>query len=95
MDRPVSITDIAGIASRLIGAEISVQPMQANRAAPPEPAGDAASQMPSDVSAMLDWFETGRYVADTTRQGEVFGPVPTAEDAIAGLATRLGHAVSG
>jgi hypothetical protein len=41
---------------------------------------------------MVDWFDTGNYVADTTRQGEVFGPVPTAEDAVARFAGSLGHA---
>jgi len=42
---------------------------------------------------MVDWFETGRYVADTTRQREVFADVPTAEDAVARFATSLGHAL--
>ena len=42
---------------------------------------------------MIDWFQTGRYVADTTRQQEVFGPPPTAEDAVARLLTELGHTV--
>jgi NAD(P)-dependent dehydrogenase (short-subunit alcohol dehydrogenase family) len=46
-----------------------------------------------DISAMIDWFQTGKYVADTTRQQEVFGPPPTAEDAVARLLTGLGHAV--
>jgi len=45
-----------------------------------------------DMGAMVHWFETGRYVAATTRQHEVFGHVPTAEDAIARFATILGHA---
>jgi hypothetical protein len=44
-----------------------------------------------DMSAMFDWFETGKYVADTSRQAEVFGPVPTAEEAIARFARSLGH----
>jgi hypothetical protein len=40
---------------------------------------------------MIDWFQTGRYVADTRRQREVFGVVPTAEDAIGRYVTALGH----
>ena len=53
----------------------------------------AVIPMVKDMAAMFGWFETGRYVADTTRQGEVFGPVPTAEDAVARFAASLGHAV--
>ena len=49
--------------------------------------------MVKDMAAMNDWFQTGRYVADTTRQREVFGTVPTAEDAIARLVTSFGHTV--
>jgi len=40
------------------------------------------SPMVKDLTAMMRWFQTGRYVADPTRQREVFGQVPTAEDAI-------------
>lgn len=40
---------------------------------------------------MLAWFETGKYVADTSRQAEVFGPPPTAENAVARFARSLGH----
>jgi hypothetical protein len=49
--------------------------------------------MVKDMAAMLDWFQTGRYVADTTRQREVFGTVPTAEDAVARFISSLGHVV--
>ena len=35
-----------------------------------------------DFVAMFDFFKSGRYVADTRRQAEVFGSVPTAEDAM-------------
>ena len=31
---------------------------------------------------MIDFFFSGRYVADTSRQAELFGPVPTIEDAL-------------
>ena len=47
--------------------------------------------MAKDMSEMLRWFQTGGYVADPTRQREVFGQVPTAEDAIARLIRSLGH----
>jgi len=44
-----------------------------------------------DWASMMQWFQTGRYVADPTRQREVFGKVPTAEDAVARLISSLGH----
>jgi hypothetical protein len=47
--------------------------------------------MVKDMASMIDWFQTGRYVADTRRQREVFGVVPTAEDAIGRYVTALGH----
>ncbi|MEZ4298627.1 MAG: NmrA family NAD(P)-binding protein [Polyangiaceae bacterium] len=35
-----------------------------------------------DIKAMLRFFQSGRYVADPTRQSQVFGRAPTAEDAV-------------
>jgi hypothetical protein len=43
-----------------------------------------------DMAAMFRWFETGRYVADPRRQEQLFGPVPTAENAIARFTAELG-----
>ena len=43
---------------------------------------------------MMRWFQTGGYVADPTRQREVFGQVPTAEDAITRFVSSLGHTVT-
>jgi hypothetical protein len=31
---------------------------------------------------MLKYFMTGKYIADTTVQAELFGPVPTIEDSL-------------
>jgi hypothetical protein len=52
------------------------------------------SPMVKDMDAMLRWFQTGGYVADPTRQREVFGQVPTAENAISRFVGSLGHAVA-
>ena len=49
--------------------------------------------MAKDMAAMVDWFQTGRYAADTTRQSQVFGAVPTVEDALGRLITSLGHSI--
>jgi uncharacterized protein YbjT (DUF2867 family) len=89
-DRPVSMQEIAQISGRLLGQEIRVRTI---------PAGliNAAAAVVGPFSPMvkmLRWFQTGGYVADPTRQREVFGQVPTAEDAISRFVGSLGHAVA-
>ena len=42
-----------------------------------------------DMTAMFGWFDTGRYVANPRRQEQLFGPPPTAEDAIGRLTNEL------
>ncbi len=92
-DRPVSVQDVAEISSRLLGRQIGVGPRPAGMSGAAEAPGGAVP-VSEDMAAMVEWFETGRYVADTTRQGEVFG-TPTAEDAIGRFITSLGHPVHG
>jgi len=92
-DRAVTMRDIADIAGRLLGEKISFRSIPAG---PIRVAGTLLSlinPMGKDMAAMFAWFETGRYVANTTRQGEVFGPPPTAEDAVGRFIASLGHAV--
>lgn len=88
--RPVSAVDIARIASRLLGRDIEVG-APADIPGPAGGTGRPAPMMTADMQAMIDWFNTGQYVADPTRQGQVFGEVPTPEDAIARFLTGLGH----
>lgn len=77
-DRPVNFRELARIGGEVIGRDIDVFAMPiAGRPAP-----DRSEDGGGDLAAMVDWFATGRYVADTRRQGEVFGPVPTAENAV-------------
>ncbi|MFE4534685.1 NAD(P)H-binding protein [Streptomyces scopuliridis] len=45
--------------------------------------------MVKDMAAMFRWFDSGRYGADTTRQAQLFGPVPSAENAIERLTAEL------
>ena len=90
-DRPVSMQDVADISGRLLGRRIRVRripltPLRALGALP-----TPAKPMLRDLTAMLDWFQTGGYVAQTARQREVFGSVPRAEDAIARMLSALGH----
>lgn len=94
-DRPLGMREVAEIAGRLTGERIRVRsiPMPVLRAV-----GFVAGRfnpMVKDLAAMIGWFQTGRYVADTTRQREVFGTPPTAEDAIRRFIGILGHPVKG
>ena len=89
-DRPLSMQEVAVIAGGLIHRKMTVSalPVLALRAA-----GLVMPPM-KDLAAMIDWFATGNYVADTRRQAELFGSVPKSEDAIARFAERLGHSVA-
>ena len=94
-DRPVSIQEVAQVAGRLLGREIRVRSMPAGVMNAISTVIGKVSPMVNDLGAMLRWFETGRYIADPTRQRDAFGEVPTAEEAIARLLQRQGHAISG
>ncbi|TNB74617.1 SDR family oxidoreductase [Arthrobacter sp. BB-1] len=90
-DRPVSMQDVAGIVSTIAGEPVRVRSV-------PSLLINAAGKvlgpfvpLVKDMTSMLAWFETGKYVADTSRQAEVFGPAPTPEDAIGRFARSLGH----
>ena len=90
-DRPVSMQDTAAIASELVGEPVRVRAI-------PGPvihvlAATVGRLVPmiQDLGAMFAWFETGKYVADTTQQAQAFGPPPTAEEAITRFARSLGH----
>jgi uncharacterized protein YbjT (DUF2867 family) len=94
-DRPVSVQELAQISGDLLGEQIRVLAI-------PTPVVDTATSVIgrfnptiADMGEMLRWFRTGGYVADPTRQAEVFGPVPTAEDAIGRLIRSLGHSTRG
>ncbi|WAH97172.1 SDR family oxidoreductase [Arthrobacter sp. MMS18-M83] len=79
-DQPVSMQEIADLSAQLLGRQVQLVLNPIN-------------PMAKDLGAMMDWFQSGRYVADTSRQREVFGPPPTAKDAVARLITSLGHPV--
>lgn len=86
-DRPLSMREVATIAGGLVGRKVTVRSLPASAL---RMLGLVMPQM-KDLAAMTDWFATGGYVANTHRQAELFGAVPTAEDAIARFAARLGH----
>jgi uncharacterized protein YbjT (DUF2867 family) len=53
------------------------------------------SERMRDMGAMIRFFETGLYVADTTVQAELFGPVPTMEQSVRKMLVELGIPVQG
>jgi uncharacterized protein YbjT (DUF2867 family) len=81
-DRPVTTRELASLAAARLGRPIKVRsipwPVLATAAAVVGRFNDQVN----DMGAMLRYFQTGRYVADPQRQVEVFGAVPTAEDAV-------------
>src|SRR4051794_22315937 len=88
-DRPVSMREVADLMGSRAGKKIKVWavPSAVARAA-----GAVAGRfMPliKDMAAMFRWFETGNYVADPRRQEQLFGPVPTAEEALARFTDEL------
>jgi uncharacterized protein YbjT (DUF2867 family) len=93
-DRPVSMQEIAQISGRLLGQQIRVRTIPAGLIHTAASVLGRFNPMVKDLGAMMRWFQTGQYVADPARQGEVFGEVPTAEDAISRLIRSLGHTVT-
>jgi uncharacterized protein YbjT (DUF2867 family) len=91
-DRPVTMQQVAEISGRLVGQQIRVRTIPAGLINAAGAVVGRFSPMVKDMTAMMRWFETGKYVADTSRQREVFGQVPTAEDAITRFVHSLGHA---
>jgi uncharacterized protein YbjT (DUF2867 family) len=90
-DRPVSMQEVAQISSRFLGQQIRLRSIPAGLIGAAGTVVGRFSPLIKDMTAMMRWFQTGRYVADPTHQREVFGQVPTAEDAIARLIRSLGH----
>jgi uncharacterized protein YbjT (DUF2867 family) len=93
-DRPVSMQEIAQISGRLLGQQIRVRTIPAGLISTAGAVVGRFNPMVKDMVAMMRWFQTGRFVADPSRQREVFGQVPTAEDSIARLVGSLGHTVT-
>jgi len=93
-DRPVSMQEIAKISGRLLGQQVRVRTIPAGLINTVTAVVGRFNPMVKDLGEMMRWFQTGRYIADQTRQREVFGQVPTAEDAISRLVRSLGHTVT-
>jgi len=87
-DRPVSFRELARSGSKLLGRDVeavAVDPAWLRQL-------DQSEEANRDFTAMVDHFNSGRYVADIRRQSEVFGRVPTAEDALSRRLAAMGLA---
>lgn len=43
-----------------------------------------------DMTAMLNFFRSGKYVADTKLQGELFGPIPKVDESVRRMLSEFG-----
>ncbi len=78
-DRPLSGPEYAEVIGTLLGRPVQLAPMQGGRGG-----------VNDDMAAMFRFFQTGKYVADTRRQAELFGPVPKVEEAARQMLAGLG-----
>jgi uncharacterized protein YbjT (DUF2867 family) len=77
-DKPVSTKDIADMCAKLLGREIKVRVLPAGIVSV---VGLFIPRM-RDFGAMIRYFMRGTYIADTTVQAELFGPVPIFEESL-------------
>jgi uncharacterized protein YbjT (DUF2867 family) len=89
-DRPVTTRELAGLAAVGLGRPVKVRSIPWPVLAAGVAVVGRFNDQVSDMGAMVRYFQTGRYVADTQRQAEVFGTVPTAEDAVGRLLRNAG-----
>jgi uncharacterized protein YbjT (DUF2867 family) len=87
-DRPVSIDGLAELVAQVVQEPVTVNSIPLP---PVDAASDSDESGANDMVAMMRYFTTGRYVADTSRQAEVFGTAPEAADAVNRLLAQLGH----
>jgi uncharacterized protein YbjT (DUF2867 family) len=81
-DRPISMEDLRAIISRSIGERVALRTIPRWLMEAVLAPLSWGVPMAKDIRAMFRYIWSGRYVADTRRQAEVFGAVPSAEDAI-------------
>ncbi|MGI0148750.1 MAG: SDR family oxidoreductase, partial [Thermoplasmata archaeon] len=91
-DRPVSGQELASIFTGLLGREVRVALGAARVFKLFFRIGGLFIPFMRDGSAMIRYFKTGKYVADTSAQAELFGPIPKVEDAARRLLVEAGLA---
>ncbi len=81
-DRAVSMRELAALSAAALGHPVRVTAIPFGLVSGLGGLIGRFNPPIGDMVAMLRYFATGRYVADTRRASEVFGSVPTAEDAV-------------
>ena len=90
-DRPMSFDDIAATATDLLGERVRVRAVPVGAVRVAGALLGRFNPTVKDLAAMFRYFQSGAYVADTTRQAQLFGAPPSARDAVARLLGDLGH----
>ncbi|WP_416964225.1 SDR family oxidoreductase [Streptomyces sp. Agncl-13] len=88
-DRPVSMREVADLMGHRAGRKIKVWAVPSVVVRAAGAVVGRFNPVVKDMAAMFGWFDTGRYVADPSRQEQLFGPVPTAEDVLARFTDEL------
>ncbi|WP_405862426.1 SDR family oxidoreductase [Streptomyces sp. NBC_01515] len=88
-DRPVSMREVADAMGHRAGRKIKVWAVPSVVVRAAGAVVGRFNPVVKDMAAMFGWFDTGRYVADSRRQEQLFGPVPTAEDVLARFTDEL------
>lgn len=89
-DRAVSALELADILANLLGREVKVSSGFSRMLTFVGIVGGVFLSSMRDLMAMGKYFATGRYVANTNVQAELFGPVPTIEDGARRMLGELG-----
>ena len=81
-DRVLDAPELAAAFGQLMGRPVRLQAIPYRPVRALMGVGGLVRPMVADFGHMIDFFFSGRYIADTSRQAELFGPVPTIEDAL-------------
>ncbi|MBV9100925.1 MAG: SDR family oxidoreductase [Candidatus Dormibacteraeota bacterium] len=79
--------ELTELASQILGRDLELTAVDLAQMRAP----DMPEEAYRDFAAMFEFFLSGRYVADTTRQRQVFGAVPGAEETMRRRLAALGH----
>ena len=91
-DRALSSEELAEVFARLLGTPVKTGSRAMMKIFP---LFAWISSRLRDFKAMFDFFATGKMVADTTLQAQLFGPVPTAEETCRKMLREKGMSVTG
>lgn len=91
-DRPASQQELAGVFSKLLGYEVHISSGSAGMLELIAKIAGLFNPFMRDVMAMVRYWETGKFVADTKVQAELLCPVPKVEDAARRLLAESGLA---